>query len=92
MWLIIFAVSILAGIAAAIYMANKIDNTRLFAAVNSRALRKIFSIAVVIAVAAALCFVFDITNTVVIFIHFALGHIKSFAKDDALTKWQNAIG
>lgn len=72
MWLIIFAVSILAGIAAAIYMANKIDNTRLFAAVSSKAVRKILSVAIVIVATAVLCFVFDITNTVVIFVHFAV--------------------
>ena len=72
MWLIIFAVSILAGIAAAIYMANKIDGTGLFTAINSKAVRKILSVTAVIVVIVVLCFVFNVTNTVVIFIHFAV--------------------
>lgn len=72
MWLIIFAVSILAGIAAAIYMANKITGTGLFAGISSKALTRTLSITSVIVIIVVLCFVSDITNTIVIFIHFAV--------------------
>ena len=72
MWLIIFAVSILAGIAAAIYMANKITGTGILAGISNKAMVRVLSVTSVIAITVALVFVFDITNTIVIFIHLAV--------------------
>ncbi len=75
MWLMIFAVSILAGLAGAFYLAGKIERTPLFTEIihiHSRALIKVMSFVTVVVAAVILCFVFDVTNTVIIFIHVAV--------------------
>ncbi|MCR5672154.1 MAG: metallophosphoesterase [Lachnospiraceae bacterium] len=72
MWLIIFAVSILAGVACALYIADKIAKTGVFSFTDKGALVKILSVLAVVVIALLLCFIFDITNTIVIFMHFAV--------------------
>ncbi|MBO4903701.1 MAG: metallophosphoesterase [Lachnospiraceae bacterium] len=67
MWLAIFAVSVLAAIAAALYLAKKIENTGVFAGINSRPVTKVLSVTAVIAAAVILCLLLDIANTIVIF-------------------------
>ena len=72
MWLIIFAVSILAGVAGALYIANKIAKTGVFSFVDKPALVKVLSVLAVVVIAILLCVIFDVTNTIVIFMHVAV--------------------
>lgn len=72
MWLIIFAVSIGCGVAAAYYLAGKVEKTGIFSSVKSTALTKVLAVAVVIALVVILCLIFDVTNTIVIVVHVAV--------------------
>ena len=75
MWLAIFAVSILAGVLGAYYLAGKIEKTGLFTQllhINSRSVARILSLICVVIAAVILCLVFDVTNTIIIFIHVAV--------------------
>ena len=66
MWLAVFAVSIIAGIAGVIYLAGKIEKSGLFYRIESRAVTMSLAFVMVLAIVVILCFVFDITNTIVI--------------------------
>ena len=72
MWLMIFAVSILAGLAGALYMAKKIGNTGIFSFTDRAWLVKVLSVLTVVLAAVILCAVFDVTNTIIIFMHLAV--------------------
>ncbi len=75
MWLIIFAVSILAGVAGAFYLAGKIEKTGIFTElihINSRVLIRVMSLIGVAFLGVVLCCLFDVTNTIIIFIHIAV--------------------
>ena len=72
MWLVIFAVSILSGVAGLIYLAHKTGRSGLFDRIESRALSKLAAYAAVALIVALLVFVFDVTNTIVIVIHVAV--------------------
>ena len=72
MWLMIFAVSILAGIIGALYMAKKIEKTGLFSFTDRAWLVKVLAVLTVVVAAVILCAVFDVTNTIIIFMHLAV--------------------
>ena len=91
MWIIIFAVAMLSGLAAAVYMAHKVERTGIFDRFTGKAPRLLLAVLVVAAVVALLCCLFDVTNTIVIVIHLAffllMGDlvyvvtVKSFGKE-----------
>ena len=68
----IFGISILAGIAGAIYMVGKIGKISIFANMDNRLVARILCLIIVILVAAILCMIFDVTNTIVIIMHVAV--------------------
>ncbi|MCR5687809.1 MAG: metallophosphoesterase [Lachnospiraceae bacterium] len=72
MWLIIFAVSILAGIAAILYLSEKIRTSGLLSGIGNAASARVISVLVVVALAVIICLVFDVTNAIVIFVHLAV--------------------
>ena len=71
MWLAIFAFSILAGIAAALYLAGKVDKTGLFSFTDSKVLRRAAALLLILVVTAVLYVTLNMTNTIVIFVHVA---------------------
>ena len=71
MWLAIFAFALILALAAALYLARKVELTGIFSFIKSRIAVKLLSIAVVVAVSAILYAVFDTTNMVVIHVHLA---------------------
>ncbi len=71
MWLVIFGVSIVLAVAAALYMSHKIGRTGVFANMQNRIISGIVCILIVVAAAVILCLVFDVTNFIVIFVHLA---------------------
>ena len=71
MWLIIFGVSILLGIAGALYLSGKIGKISFFSNMENRTLARILSLLATVAIAGLLCVVFDVTNTIVLVMHFA---------------------
>ncbi len=71
MWLVIFGVSILAGIAGALYLSGKIGKISIFSNMQSRVLAKTVCILIVVALAAAICAVFNLTNAIIIIMHVA---------------------
>ena len=72
MWIAIFGFSILAGIAAALYLAGKIENTGLFSFVNSAAIRKVSAVLSVVIVGIILWKTLNMTNTIVVAVHVAV--------------------
>ena len=68
----IFAVSILAGLAGALYMAQKIENTGIFSFTDRAWLVKVLAVLTVVVATVILCAVFDVTNTIIIFMHLAV--------------------
>ena len=72
MWLAIFGFSILAGIAAALYLAGKIGRTGIFSFAKTAALSKVLSVLAVVAAVVVICLIFDVTNAIIIFIHLAV--------------------
>ncbi len=72
MWLGIFIVAILSGIAAVLYMAGKIKRIGLISGIGSTALRETCAILVVAMVAVVMYYAFNVTNTIVIFVHAAV--------------------
>ncbi len=71
MWIMIFGISILAGVAGALYLAGKVGKIAPLANMNSRALARIISLLVIVAISALLIVIFDTTNTIVIIMHVA---------------------
>ncbi len=69
MWLAIFAVSILAGAAGALYLAGKLRKTGIFDRIDNKAVIRILCLLAVVALAVALCLIFDVTNMIVIILH-----------------------
>lgn len=94
MWLIIFAVSIALGVAAAVYLAGKVEKTGIFSRVSSANLVKVLSILSVVVIAVILCLILDVTNTIIIAVHLAVfmllgdlvAHIVSFYYKGTLRK------
>ena len=82
MWLIVFAVSILSCIAGIVYLAAKIKNSGILYKIEGRVISKALALLMVLVIIAILCFVFDLTNTIVIVIHIAVfllaGDLVSF--------------
>ena len=72
MWLAIFGFSILAGIAAALYLAGKIEKTGLFSFINSAAIRKVSAVLSVVIVGIILWKTLNMTNTIVVAVHVAV--------------------
>ncbi len=72
MWLAIFGVSILAGVAGIVYLAGKIEKSGLFNKIDSRAVTMSLAFIAVLIIVVMLCFLFDVTNTIVIVIHVAV--------------------
>lgn len=72
MWLIIFAVTILLGIACALYLTGKVANAGIFDRIETRSLRKLAAFVVVALAVAVLIAVFDVTNAIIIIIHVAV--------------------
>ena len=83
MWLIIFGVSILAGIAGAIYLSRKVEATGLFARFNDKPMiPSLLSVITTVAILYVISRVFDVTNTIIIVMHVAvfllLGDLAGF--------------
>lgn len=72
MWIAIFGFSILAGIAAALYLAGKIEKTGLFSFINSAAIRKVSAVLSVVIVGIILWKTLNMTNTIVVAVHVAV--------------------
>ena len=72
MWLIIFAVSILIGIAGALYLAGKLRRTGIFSQIKSTAAVTFLSVAAVALFAFVLVLVFDTVNMIIIVVHVAV--------------------
>ena len=72
MWLIIFAVSILIGIAGALYLAGKLRRTGIFSQIKSTAAVTFLSAAAVALFAFVLVLVFDTVNMIIIVVHVAV--------------------
>ena len=72
MWLIIFAVSILIGIAPLLYLAGKIRKTGIFSKIANRAAERIASVAAAAVCAAVIIIILDVTNAIVIIMHIAV--------------------
>ena len=71
MWLIIFGVSILLGVAGAFYLSGKIGKISFFSNIQNRVLARFLCLLTVAAIAALLCVIFDVTNTIILVVHFA---------------------
>ena len=71
MWLIIFAVTILIGVACAVYLSHKVSGIGFIRSINSRVLSKLAAYAAVALAVALLVYVFDVTNAIIIIIHVA---------------------
>lgn len=72
MWLIVFAVSILSCIAGIVYLAGKTEKIGIFSHIEGRVISKALALLLVLVFIAILCFVFDLTNAIVIVIHVAV--------------------
>ena len=71
MWLMIFGISILAGVAGAFYLGRKIGKIPFFANMENHTLSRVLCLLAVVAAAALLCIIFDLTNVIVIVMHLA---------------------
>ena len=72
MWIAIFGFSILAGIAAALYLAGKIEKTGIFSFINNAAVRKVSAVLSVVIVGIILWKTLNMTNTIVVAVHVAV--------------------
>ena len=72
MWIAIFGFSILAGIAAALYLAGKVEKTGIFSFINSAAIRKVSAVLSVVIVGIILWKTLNMTNTIVVAVHVAV--------------------
>jgi predicted MPP superfamily phosphohydrolase len=72
MWLIIFGLSILLGLAGALYLSGKIGKITFFTNMENRALARILCLLATVAIAGLFCVIFDVTNTIILVMHFAV--------------------
>lgn len=72
MWIAIFGFSILAGIAAALYLAGKVEKTGILSFINSAAIRKVSAVLSVVIVGIILWKTLNMTNTIVVVVHVAV--------------------
>ena len=82
MWIAIFGFSILAGIAAALYLAGKIEKTGIFSFINNAAVRKVSAVLSVVIVGIILWKTLNMTNTIVVAVHVAVRHRRMHCLSD----------